>query len=122
MISAAKSIIVADNAEFHCAGEFSRQVDYGMASGVFNVKLENSDDDWLKYILHVLDGINEKSALGFAVNFLSTYSDSDKRKSKLFYANPLRMFDCFRRRYSRNLSLMHDYGLYEFSIVVRKNK
>jgi hypothetical protein len=39
----------------------------------------------------------------------------------LYYADPCAIFDLCKRRYSRNVALLHDYGLYEFTIVVRKD-
>jgi hypothetical protein len=58
--------------------------------------------------------------LGFAFNCLTAYSDAHKMQSYLYYADPCRLFDLCKRRYSRNVALLHDYGLYEFTILVRK--
>lgn len=30
------------------------------------------------------------------------------------------LFDLCKRRYSKNVALLHDYGLYEFTILIRK--
>jgi hypothetical protein len=30
------------------------------------------------------------------------------------------LFDLCKRRYSRNVALLHDYEIYEFTILVRK--
>ena len=30
-------------------------------------------------------------------------------------------FDFCKRNFSRNVALLHDYGLYDFTIIVRKN-
>ena len=38
----------------------------------------------------------------------------------LYYADPCRLFDLCKRRYAKNVALLHDYGLYEFTILVRK--
>ena len=37
----------------------------------------------------------------------------------LFYADPCWLFDQCKRRHSRDVALLHDYGLYEFTILVR---
>ena len=94
--------------------------DYIVASGVFNVKLKASNDDWESYIEHSLDAFNAYSRIGFASNFLSTYSDKEFMQDKLYYADPLKIFDLCKTKYSRNVSLLHDYGLYEFTILVSK--
>ena len=51
---------------------------------------------------------------------LSTYSDPDRRRDDLYYADPREMFDICSRRFSPRVSLLHDYPLYEFTIIVRK--
>ena len=38
----------------------------------------------------------------------------------LYYAAPCMLFDTCKRRYSLNVALQNDYGLYEFTILVRK--
>lgn len=98
-----------------------RSRDYCVASGIFNIKLDTPDHEWLPHILHTLDLMHEYSANGFAFNALTTYSDADRMRSDLYYADPLRIFDHCKRRYSRNVALLHDYGLYEFTVLVRKN-
>ena len=40
----------------------------------------------------------------------------------LYYADPCFLFDYCQRRYSRWVAVLHDYGLYEFTIVVRKEE
>lgn len=92
---------------------------YSVASGIFNVKLGTPDDEWLQYVYATLDRIASLSTQGFAFNLLTTYGDADRRQERLFYADPLRMFDYCRTRFSRRVALLHDYPLYEFTIVVR---
>jgi hypothetical protein len=54
------------------------------------------------------------------INCLTGYSDDDKKRDYLYYADPCRLFDLCKRRYSRQVALLHDYGLYEFTVLVRK--
>lgn len=95
--------------------------DYGVASGVFNVRLGRSDVEWWHYLRDTLDVLNETSREGFSFNCLTSYSDSEKMRGYLYYANPGQLFDLCKKRYSRHVTLLHDYGLYEFTILVRKN-
>lgn len=95
--------------------------DYTVASGIFNVRLETSDQDWQDYILHTLGIINRLSAKGFAFNLLTSYSDPERMRPDLFYADPLWLFDYCKRNFSKYVSLLHDYPLYEFTILVRKH-
>ena len=62
------------------------------------------------------------SRTGFAFNALSLYSDPDRRRPDLYYADPLYWFDHCKRRYCRFVALLHDYPLYEFTILVRKKE
>lgn len=94
--------------------------DYGLASGIFNVRLERTDEEWLNYVQETLDVLDQTSLSGFAFNCLTSYSDEHKKRNHLYYADPCKLFDLCKRRYSRHVALLHDYGLYEFTILVRK--
>jgi len=94
--------------------------DYVVASGVFNVKLDTPEASWHEYMLEVVDRVAALALKGFAFNALSLYSDADKRRADLHYADALFWFDHCKRRYSRFVSLLHDYPLYEFTILVRR--
>ena len=94
--------------------------DYTVASGIFNVRLAHGLDAWREYVVQTVEAINALSVRGFAFNMLSTYSDPEKRRADLFYADPLEMFDLCRRKFSPRVALLHDYPLYEFTMIVRK--
>lgn len=94
--------------------------DYGVASGIFNVRLGRNDAEWRDYLEATLDVLDRTSRRGFAFNCLTSYSDADKMRDYLYYADPCALFDLCKRRYSRHVALLHDYGLYEFTILVRK--
>ena len=95
--------------------------DYSIASGIFNVKMKYSKKQWLAYILDTLKEMNLKSKKGFSFNLLSKYSDKHYMKENLFYASPLFFFDYCISKFSKNICLKHDYNLYEFTVLVRKN-
>lgn len=95
--------------------------DYVIASGVFNVREETTEGDWEQYILETLVQIDKLSLKGFAFNLLTSYSEKEKMKSNLFYANPAKIFDYCKSTFSKSVALLHDYPLYEFTILVRKN-
>ncbi len=107
-------------ARFVLSSEPDQVADYGVASGIFNVCLGRSDDEWRSYLEATLDVLDRTSRVGFAFNCLTSYSDEDKMRDYLYYADPCVLFDLCKRRYSRNVALLHDYGLYEFTILVRK--
>lgn len=108
------------NTHFTIASKPTETADYGIASGVFNVRVGCGDAEWRDYLNATLDELDRSSRLGFAFNCLTSYSDADKMRDDLYYADPCALFDLCKRRYSRHVSLLHDYGLYEFTIIVRK--
>ena len=122
MILAARSRVAYNPKEQFLLADAPPEIaDYGIASGIFNVKLGRSDTEWFEYLEATLEVLNRTSQLGFAFNCLTTYSDTERMRSYLYYADPCALFDLCKRRYSRHVALLHDYGLYEFTIIVRKN-
>jgi len=121
MISISKQRHV-DNpqARFITSAEPDRLADYGMASGIFNVRLERTNAEWFDYLQGTLDALNRTSSLGFSFNCLSSYSNEHKKRDYLYYADPCQLFDLCKRRYSQQVALLHDYRLHEFTIIVRK--
>jgi SAM-dependent methyltransferase len=94
--------------------------DYTVASGVFNVRLQTPVTEWEEYLLQTLATLNDLSTKGFAFNALTKYSDPEFMRPDLYYADPLFLFDYCKTKFSRFVSLVHDYPLYEFTILVRK--
>lgn len=95
--------------------------DYLIASGIFNVKPESvSNKLWMDYIFESISAFDQLTKKGFSVNLLTTYSDVEYLKKHLFYADPMLLFDFCKRNISKNVSLLHDYNLYEFTLIVRK--
>lgn len=108
-------------ARFVCSAAPDQPADFGIASGIFNVRQQRPASEWRDYIEATLSDLDRTSLKGFAFNCLTSYSDEDKKKSHLFYADPLYFFDLCKRRYARNVALLHDYDLYEFTLLVRKS-
>ena len=98
-----------------------KHYDYVIASGIFNVKQDNSEESWLNYILETLNQINQISTKGFSFNVLTKYSDKEYMRDYLYYADPLILFDYCKKNFSKYVVLKHDYPLYEFTIIVRKD-
>lgn len=107
-------------ARFVLSSEPDGIADYGVASGIFNVRLGRSDAEWRRYVEATLDILDRTSRIGFSFNCLTSYSDAEKMRDYLYYVDPCTLFDLCKRRYSRNVALLHDYELYEFTILVRK--
>jgi SAM-dependent methyltransferase len=97
------------------------EVDYTVASGIFNMRGDQSFEAWTDYVLTVLQRFNSLSRKGFASNFLTHYSDPDRMRPDLYYADPGFLFDFCKRNISKNVALLHDYRLYDFTLIVRKD-
>jgi SAM-dependent methyltransferase len=93
--------------------------DHTVASGIFNVKLDVPEAEWHDYVLRTLDTLAEVSRRGFAFNMLTSYSEAEKMRPDLYYGDPKELFDRCMTRYSRHVALLHDYGLWEFTMIVR---
>ena len=105
---------------FIIADRPDRLADYGLASGIFNVRQERTDEEWSRYVVEVLGILDQTSRKGFAFNCLTAYSDYEKMRSYLYYADPIWLLEYCKSHYSNDVVLLHEYGLFEFTILVRK--
>jgi len=122
MLSAAKEHLGTSNRDEIILSdkEPEKVVDFVVASGLFNVKLDNSLENWRQYIEATILKFDKLSKRGFSFNILTSYSDKEYLKDYLFYANPSYFFSFCKENISKNVALLHDYQLYEFTIIVRK--
>lgn len=121
MIYAAQARYKANsNVCFISASAPLEMADYGIASGIFTLRLDRDDTECRDFLVSTLDAMDRTCRKGFAFNCLTSYSDEDKMQDYLYYPDPCDLFDLCKRRYSRNVALLHDYGLYAFTILVRK--
>lgn len=120
MIAEARARHPADRPRFHVGVRSPRRADFAVASGIFNVRPGVPVDAWEAHVAATLDLLHAGTSRGFAFNCLTSYSDPPKRQDHLYYGDPCFYFDLCKRRYARNVALLHDYGLYEFTLLVRK--
>ncbi len=92
--------------------------DYTVASGIFNVKMDVNPERWLAYILDTLQIVALHSKRGFAFNLLTGYADPERMRPDLYYGDPFFFFDYCRNNFSRYVTLLHDYKLYEWTMIV----
>jgi cyclopropane fatty-acyl-phospholipid synthase-like methyltransferase len=95
------------------------EVDYTVASGIFNVLAGSDAAGWEDYVHATARQMAARSRRGIAFNALTSYSDPERMVDRLHYADPTALFDWCKRTLSRNVALLHDYELYEFTILVR---
>lgn len=111
------------NAHFAMAASEVPPADYLLAGSIFNIKLDSPYEEWQDFVAANLGHMNSLCSKGFSFNMLTTYSDADRmaQRPDLFYGDPLFFFDLCKKTLSRNVALLHDYGLYDFTILVRKD-
>lgn len=121
MITEANNIYKnSKDCQFQVGDSFLDLADYCIASGIFNVRLDNNLSSWKSFIEQILYDMQKFSKKGFSCNFLTSYADKSHMKDYLYYADPLYYFDFCKRNISKNVALLHDYELYEFTLLVRK--
>ena len=121
----APSMTAAARELHHDVAEFidempNRSFERTVASGLFNVRLDFSDDVWHSYITTALDTMWEVTSGAMAFNMLTSHSDAERRRHDLYYGDPGRYLNHCLARFSRNARLHHGYGLYEFTIEVHR--
>ncbi len=105
---------------FYTSPEEPSPQDYVLGSGIFNVRMQYSDAEWEDYLVSTLDTFNRLSTRGFGFNLLTSFSDANRKRPDLYYADPAKLFNLCKERYSKHVALLHDYPLYEFTLLVRK--
>lgn len=107
------------DSHLHNSSLISSTSDYTIVSGTFNVKMQNTESEWTEFIIKTLKEINTHSIKGFSFNLLSSYVDW--KEPTLYYGDPLFWFDFCKTNFSKKVNLIHDYPLYEWTIMVKKD-
>lgn len=102
---------------FYHQADIVTEADYTFISGTFNVKFDAQEDEWHDYVAERLLEARDYSKRGFAFNLLSTYVDW--KEPHLYYGDPCKWFDFCKRECGKRVSLLHDYLLHEWTILVR---
>jgi SAM-dependent methyltransferase len=117
MIERARGRLASAAVDLVVGSALDKQADYSFASGIFNVPMSHDESAWRSHILATLNNLASHSRRGFAFNLLSTYVDW--RADNLYYGDPCFYFDHCKRNLSRHVSLLHDYQLWEWTLLVR---
>lgn len=110
----------ADDRQWRVGAMPVERADFAVASGIFNVKGDVPVETWVRYVHDTIDVLAQAGRRGFAFNVLSLSSDPERRVAHLYYADAAEMLSCCLRRYGRSVALLQDYGLYEFTVIVRR--
>jgi hypothetical protein len=106
-------------AEFIVGETSPRVADYSVASGIFNVKLDQPIHRWEHFIAKTLDDMQGCSRHGFAVNFKALCFPADAPQPEL-YRTPAEPWICYcEQQLGLSVELVTAYGLREFTLLVR---
>ena len=119
MITAASAQCDPTRSRFVLGPDVTEDADYSFVSGTFNVKLQATDAEWDAYVKRQLSAMFAHSRRGLAFNLLTSYVDW--KAENLFYADPNNFFDFCKRHLSRHVTLVHDYALFEWTILVSRD-
>lgn len=92
--------------------------DYTVTSGIFNVNYGVKNTKWEEYIKETLKDMFSNSKKGISFNMLTSYVEYEAEN--LFYADPMKYFDFCKSKLSKSVTLLHDYPLYEWTLIVKK--
>jgi SAM-dependent methyltransferase len=93
--------------------------DFVLASGILNLRFDLSEAEWRDYAVSAVDDLRRLAVRGFAFNMLTSHSDADRMRSELHYADPAWWLDHCLRRHSTRVAVLHDYDVWDFTVVVR---
>jgi SAM-dependent methyltransferase len=108
-----------ENVVFHEGSAPPAPADYSVACGIFNKRMHFSEERWGAFVRETVAAMARSSRRGMAFNMLTKYSDPEKMREDLYYPDPCEYFDWCKREFSRRVALLHDYPLYEFTLIVR---
>ncbi len=119
MIDEARQTIDDPRATFIHSDRVKRAADYAFVSGTFNVRLRANRAVWTRHIERTLMALAAKCTKGLAFNLLTTHVDW--KVPHLYYGDPSYFFTFCKRHIARNIVLLHDYPLYEWTLLIRKD-
>ncbi|MCB9991196.1 MAG: class I SAM-dependent methyltransferase [Rhodospirillales bacterium] len=103
---------------FVCESEIEDSADYIVASGIFNHHFGTDPAVWQEHIMNTVAQMVDKAAKGAAFNIMTTHVDF--QEDYIYYADPAYMLDQCLERFGRHVRLLHDYPLYEFTVLIDK--
>lgn len=120
MIETARRLYGEDaDRRWHVGAQPAEVADFAVASGILNVKGDVAAEEWTAYVRSTIDTLARAGRSGFAFNVLSQASDPARRRPDLYYADPAEMIAYCSARFGRSIALLQDYGLWEFTVLVR---
>ena len=119
MVRRAQKLWSGKHYRFQRASAASRTADYSIASGIFNVMLDQPVQRWERFVAMTLSQLHETSRRGFAVNFVTAPLAGQDIRPGLYGTSPERWIAFCRTAFGREVTLIDNYGMSEFTLLVR---
>jgi hypothetical protein len=96
-----------------------RVADYSIASGIFNVKLDQPTALWERFVARTMHDMRAASRRGFAVNFMDAAGSRDGSDTPALYrTRPEKWARFCETELGSAAEAVADYGLREFTLLV----
>lgn len=119
MVSQAQALHARSPGSAFCVGSHSPRVaDYSVASGIFNVRIDEPAALWHEMIATTLHGMAQATRIGFAVNFLATLPPGVAGKAELYRCTP-QEWRSFCEALGMTVDVLAAYGMREFTLLAR---
>lgn len=118
MVRRAAKLWTGERIRFHHGCTGPRIADYSIASGIFNVMLDQPLQRWEHFVQTTLLHLHATSRRGFAVNFVLE-PKSGEAKQGLYCTSPERWIPFCETTLGSHATLIDDYGMGEFTLLVR---
>lgn len=105
--------------EFAVGSQPPRVADYTLASGIFNVKLQQTRRQWARFVRATLDQMHAASRKGFAVNFLAPLPRGIEGAPELYRVAPGVWRRHCEQAFGAQVTVLQDYGMREYTLLVR---
>jgi SAM-dependent methyltransferase len=92
------------------------QADYVVASGIFNLRMQHTDEAWETIVRSVLKAMYATAKRGIAANFLSSHVDW--KREIAYHQDPARTLQFALTELSRFAEVRHAYYPWEFTLAV----
>jgi SAM-dependent methyltransferase len=125
MIGRARRRFAGPQCRFAVSAKSPRIADYTVASGVMNVNVGYSRQDWEMFIESMLRQMHETSRRGLAVNFMIADSepgaDDHSDRMRLYKTIPEPWIRFCQAELKCSVELVNNYGMKEFTLLVRRD-
>ncbi|MBQ0821413.1 class I SAM-dependent methyltransferase [Microvirga terrae] len=118
MVRRARKLWSGGMIRFYHGWESPRSADYSIASGIFNVMLDQPRPRWENFIERTLVHLGATSRKAFAVNFVHEPEQGREATPGLYCASPAQWIDFCEVRLGAEVSLIEGYGMSEFTLLV----